>query len=286
MAGKTTLTLPSCPYAERFEPFCRSANTRGIEIPGEKGDWGYARCARCGTIVIDRYTDVEGVYEREKLATRYPPLHPLVRLKHRLLGHPIERHFGRKDFAGLDVLDVGCGNGAKLYDFFRRGARVAGIELSDEKIAIARRHMPDGRFFVGYLRDVGLAERSFDIVTLDNVLEHIPDPDAMVREVYEYLKPGGKAVFYVPNGKALTVRWLKHNALNVWPPFHLHLFTAEYFHIHFPDLSVSCITRSHFFLVRNSLRRLLRNRWLSGLLAMVLLPFANEELAVTVERPS
>ncbi len=275
-----------CKYSDRNRLFCTSGNTRNIPVPGNKTQWDYYECGRCGTIHIDAYTNVDEIYERERLSRSYSRLHPLVRLKHRIFSHPLERRFGTKDFSGMRVLDIGCGNGEKLYAFYQRGARaVFGTEMSEDKLDIARRYMPEGRFFKGPLAESEFPEKSFDIITVDNVLEHIAAPDAFLREVLDYLKPGGRAVFYVPHGGSLSVRFLKGRSPSVWPPFHLFLFTKAYFSVHLGDIPIRCKTQSHFFMVRHALEKAGLPRVAATVPALLLWPVAAEELVVEAQRP-
>lgn len=279
-----TRAMPSCTHSSDFTHYCDARNTRGIDVPESDLGWAYFRCKRCQSLLIDRQTDVSHVYENEIPRQQYASPHRFARIKHCLLGHPIERQFGRRDFQGMTVLDIGCGNGAKLFDFYKRGAKVVGLELSDEKLAVARRYMPEGVFVRSTLQDARFPTDSFDIIIADNVLEHIPDADAFVSLVAEHLKSDGQAVFYVPHGHSLSVRMLAERAASIWPPFHLRLFTREYFLVHLPGFKYEFSTRSHFFPLRDAMSQLLHGKLVGLLVAMLLLPVAAEELVVTLRR--
>lgn len=275
------MNFHTCPKENSWSPFCKSSDTRNRRVNSAKNSWDYYRCGLCGAIKIDEYTNVDDVYENEKIRKEYQTLPRGVRLAHHLLGHPLKKIFDRLDFTDYRILDVGCGNGEKLYDFHIRGAQlVCGVELSQEKIDVAKKYMPGGHFFNGLLEKSPFEKQFFDIVISDNVIEHLADPDEFVHQMREYIKPGGKVVLMTPNGRSYTIQNLKEHALNIWPPFHVNLFTAEYFKHHFPDIQFEFKMRSHFFTLRHSLKRAGYSTFIATLKALLLLPFAKEELLV------
>ncbi len=117
------------------------------------------------------------------------PLHALnpVRLEY-------VRHRARLDDA--TVLDVGCGGGLLSEAMARLGARVTAIDLADDLIRVAKLHGIESGVQVDYrVQSVEAlaAERpgSFDVVTCMEMLEHVPDPAAILQACATLLKPGG-----------------------------------------------------------------------------------------------
>lgn len=98
------------------------------------------------------------------------------------------------------VLDVGCGAG-RLGEALkaRQGAEVVGIELDGHAAGLARGRLD--RVLVGdvELTEPDLAPRSFDAVVCGDVLEHLRDPDRLLRHVRGWLRPDGRVVASVPN---------------------------------------------------------------------------------------
>ena len=103
----------------------------------------------------------------------------------------------RVPLAGATVLDVGCGGGLLSEALARRGAQVTAIDLAPELVKVARLHGLESGTQVDYrLQSVEAlaAERpgTFDAITCMEMLEHVPDPAAIVSACATLLKPGGR----------------------------------------------------------------------------------------------
>ncbi|MPQ97809.1 methyltransferase domain-containing protein [Modestobacter sp. I12A-02628] len=123
---------------------------------------------------------------------------------------------------GLDVLDVGCGPGTITVDLARRVApgRVLGLDVSpaplDEARALAAAEGVPAEFAVGDVYALDAADDSFDVVHAHQVLQHLTDPVAALREMARVCRPGGvvavrdvdyAATTWFPADEGLT-RWL------------------------------------------------------------------------------
>jgi SAM-dependent methyltransferase len=100
--------------------------------------------------------------------------------------------------AGRRVLDLGCGLGEYVRAFAREGARACGLDIARSRLVEGRRRGADG-----LLQAVGealpFADASLDVVVLNEVIEHVADDRATMREVARVLVTGGVAVVYAPN---------------------------------------------------------------------------------------
>lgn len=95
------------------------------------------------------------------------------------------------------VLDVGCGAGLLSEALAKEGANVAAIDLAPELIKVAKLHRLETRVEVDYRLQsaealAAEAPGSFDAVTCMEMLEHVPDPSAIIAACAQLLKPGGR----------------------------------------------------------------------------------------------
>ena len=111
------------------------------------------------------------------------------------------------DLVGLDgkrVLDVGCGGGILSESIAEKGADVTGIDLGDKALKVAKLHQLESGSKVDYrlvsVEDLAKEQpASFDVVTCMEMLEHVPDPEAIVRACAQLVKPGGSVFFSTVN---------------------------------------------------------------------------------------
>ena len=101
----------------------------------------------------------------------------------------------RAPLADARLLDVGCGGGLVSEAMARYGAEVTGVDAAEGPLTVARLHALDGGLEIRYLHSTveGLAEGEapFDVITCLEMLEHVPDPGAVVAACAKHLKPGG-----------------------------------------------------------------------------------------------
>jgi len=105
---------------------------------------------------------------------------------------------------GAAVLDVGCGGGILAEAMARRGAKVTGIDLSEKALTVAQLHLLESKLDVEYqsvsAEDYAAAHAGkFDLVTCMELLEHVPEPGAMVAACARLVRPGGQVFFSTIN---------------------------------------------------------------------------------------
>jgi SAM-dependent methyltransferase len=102
---------------------------------------------------------------------------------------------------GLRVLDAGCGGGEYVGALVARGADARGIECAEEKLDRVRDLPADlaRRIRYGDIQRSEFEAGRFDAALLNEVLEHVPDDAAALRELHRVLRPGGSLVVFSPN---------------------------------------------------------------------------------------
>lgn len=110
--------------------------------------------------------------------------------------------------AGKQVLDVGCGGGILADAMARKGAQVLGIDLAIKSLKVAQLHALEAQTPQVSYREISaeaLAQEQpagFDTVTCMEMLEHVPNPDSIVRACAELVRPGGWVFFSTINRNA------------------------------------------------------------------------------------
>lgn len=128
----------------------------------------------------------------------FAPLHRMNPLR---LGYVRDRAGPLK---GLRIADIGCGGGLFSEALTGDGARVTGADLADAALSVARLHLLESGLEVEYLlssAEALAAERpgAYDVVTCMEMLEHVPEPGAVVRACRELVRPGGHVFFSTLN---------------------------------------------------------------------------------------
>ena len=132
---------------------------------------------------------------------------------------------GTKIVKGEKILDVGCGSGQFLYEMKRLGVDSCGTEPGefDEKGA-----KEEGLYIKKTtLEKAGLKENAFDIVTLNQVLEHVNNPNKTLKEIYRILRKNGLFIVGVPNYRSLAKKIFGKNWYQFDVPRHLFNFSDK-----------------------------------------------------------
>lgn len=103
---------------------------------------------------------------------------------------------------GVSVLDLGCGTGGNLVSFWSQGASVIGIEIDPDMLHLSSIRIKNNQNADCLLADghsLPFESNSFDICICAHVIEHVDDPQKVVREIYRVLKPNGITLIEYPN---------------------------------------------------------------------------------------
>jgi 2-polyprenyl-3-methyl-5-hydroxy-6-metoxy-1,4-benzoquinol methylase len=120
-------------------------------------------------------------------------------------------------------LDVGCSTGFVVEAARDKGWEAIGIDLNPSAIEFGRSRGLDLRTLA--LEDAGFAPRTFDAVSLFDVLEHLLDPRRTLSACADLLAPGGILFLYVPNFDSASRLLMGPHAHFIWPTHHLNYYT-------------------------------------------------------------
>ena len=127
---------------------------------------------------------------------KFAPLHKINPLRSNYINN-------KKNVEKLNVLDVGCGGGLlteALYDF---GAEVTGIDISEVAIETAKLHASETnkeiRYILGEAESLVDEKETFDIVSCLEAIEHVPDPNQLVKTCSDLCKKNGDIFFSTIN---------------------------------------------------------------------------------------
>jgi SAM-dependent methyltransferase len=99
-----------------------------------------------------------------------------------------------------DVLEVGCGEGRGIDLIINKASSYVALDKIESALAVLREKYPQGKFISGNIPPfAGIADHSFDRVFSFQVIEHIKDDVAFLKEINRVLKPGGVALLTTPN---------------------------------------------------------------------------------------
>jgi 2-polyprenyl-6-hydroxyphenyl methylase/3-demethylubiquinone-9 3-methyltransferase len=132
-------------------------------------------------------------------------LHKLNPVRLKYIRDWIDQHWqcdecSRTPLEGKTALDVGCGAGLLCEPLARLGAKVTGIDASEDVIAVAREHAAAMGLAIDYRAgDIQDLEGQYDLITSLEVIEHVAEPATFLRALAKRLAPGGLLILSTPN---------------------------------------------------------------------------------------
>jgi len=186
---------------------------------GEKGDYIVYDCLNCRTLFTSEKVntaafDYDNYYHSGNLTV---PGFVLERLAE--IVRSFEKYRSHNRF-----LDVGCGAGTLLNIAGNEGWQAEGVEISKPSVEFLQ--SKGIKVFHGYLSSANFPDDSFDVITAVEILEHITNPEDVIKEINRILRPGGLFWATTPHGRGISARMLGSKWSCVAPPEHLHLFSV------------------------------------------------------------
>jgi SAM-dependent methyltransferase len=192
----------------------------------------YVRCDSCGLLRNEPFPtpqDVERYYAGKSAAGNYSAsiaaFDEQRKGVYRAYLRVLERETGLQ-LRGAKVLDAGCFTGLSLEALPESGASPYGLEYQPEAARIAESKFPGRVVNADICAAMGLPH-AVDVVTMTDVIEHVPSPAAALRAVRAALKPGGRLLLTTPDTSSLMARLLGRYWPSYSPIHHLHLFDGR-----------------------------------------------------------
>lgn len=213
-------------------PLCRKKN---LEVLFKKGSRKFVKCFNDGFVFItpqpsakelhriynERYFDSEE--SRDKTCIGYwayideRPL--LLEYFDRKLDL-VEKYTKKRK-----ILDVGCGHGFCLEAAKKRGFNAVGIDVSGYAVEYAKEH--GCKAFLTDIYKAGFKDTSFDVITIFQLIEHVPNPVKFMKEVKRILKPGGHVILTTPNHGGYLKKLMGKNWFSYRHQEHLFFFSPK-----------------------------------------------------------
>jgi SAM-dependent methyltransferase len=127
---------------------------------------------------------------------------------------------------GGSILDVGCGTGIFLNEMRSAGWMVRGVEPSSFAVSYARKIF-DLDIYQGVLEKTNFQMKTFDVITLWDVLEHTQSPSSTLKKICSILEPSGWLIMNIPNPHSIDRRLFGPHWMGFDPPRHLYVFPTD-----------------------------------------------------------
>lgn len=209
--------------AANLHQVCPLCGNAALELRWSVNGYSMVRCSGCSLLFVQE------VLTPEELANYYAaasdPVYTddnseCLNFYYEELRRRIEAHLGRPG----RIFDAGCSTG--LFLQVMQGWECYGCELSPSDAASARARFGD-HIFTGAIEDYPGQDGFFDVITMQDVLDHCPNPLAVLAKCHRMLRPGGLLVIKVHNIDCLYARLTGPRFYAILPPGHLFYYNAR-----------------------------------------------------------
>jgi 2-polyprenyl-3-methyl-5-hydroxy-6-metoxy-1,4-benzoquinol methylase len=203
-----------------------------------ENNYPIVKCTGCGLIYVNQQPKEEGgkvigeYYNGDEVEAQYK--------KYVAVNQFLLREINAKTPAKGRLLDVGCGYGYLLKQMMVDGWEAFGSELSQLAVDFVNKETGKESVFYGLLTELPFQKKSFDVINMTNVMEHVPGPSQILLECRDLLKPTGYLFVRVPNMdftfsfnrtlkvlRLFGVKYSDFSIISTPPPIHLQGFNTK-----------------------------------------------------------
>jgi SAM-dependent methyltransferase len=256
-------TLSECPVCSATTYAAKSIAHYPVKRKNLSIDIQFVKCFGCGHVFTNpqqTWADLEPFYGDYHVFNDHQPSD--IEIDQTIAG---ELKDGRINHAkvvpGGRYLDVGCGTGRMIRIMSRLGMQAEGVEPAAGAAAAAQQRGVNVK--CSTLEEAKYPDSHFDTITLYDVVEHVPEPTATLRECKRILKPDGEIVINTPNYNSIVYRFARETWRGLDLPHHMHLFSPSSMKIAAERaglLPFSVITKSYHHHVESQIINTLRHK--------------------------
>lgn len=207
-------------------PACGTASPAAAKLT--KGPFAYAECAKCGLVYVNprlNDTELNYLYSEGRCRVQMEKFYlPTAEFRAAKL-YPPKLEYLEQRATGRELLDFGSSTGYFLKEAIARGWNASGIELNPFAVKWSREQLGITSVYHGFLADAPFRPGQFSAITLWDVLEHLPDPVAILAALRELLAPDGVMVIETSRYDCVETELLGVENTNFVGDMHLMHFT-------------------------------------------------------------
>lgn len=232
----STYSFRGSDYTELYKNFetikidkcisCKNSNLENwVRFNGFKAD----KCKECNLIFMNPQLNEEGIREFYKNYIGKTRLNNNIKMKQRSIQYKMDVELITKFIQKGIILDIGCSGGYFLKEIPGRFEKY-GTEIDPFSINLARKNLKinQNNLYLGNVLNCPFDESYFDLITMRGVIEHVTNPEDVLKKISSLIKPRG--LFYIcatPNGESFAAKLYKQNWNLFHPIEHLWHFSPQ-----------------------------------------------------------
>ncbi len=193
----------------------------------KKANANYYKCNNCQLVYQNPqpvYELTEEIYDGEHYHERYINSSYIYFPTSKIYLDEINKELKNRIYpSGTNLVDIGCGIGYFLYIAKQNNYKVLGIDISKWASKYAKEKF-DIDVIAGNFLEMNIKENEYDIVTLWQTIEHLPNPNDFIKKIFFILKPGGYICIATPDVNSWIAMFYKKHWNCFMPDEHISLF--------------------------------------------------------------